>query len=103
MQRNQPDGVIDVTRQTLHDDGCSCIIHTGNAEQGGEAEALVGNIARSRSCPARYVMQMPAPDFPSQWLDKGRLDLAGVLPAAEIANPAGEEIILLEQDIPAGP
>lgn len=51
LQRNQPDGIVDVTRQVLADGGCNCVIHTGGAGQDGAAEERVAQIVSARACP----------------------------------------------------
>ncbi len=103
LQRNQPDGIVDVTRQVLADGSCNCVIHTGGTRQGGEAQAQVAQVARSRACPRAHVMKVPPPDEAGFLQGDGRIPLASVLPIVGIADVPGDGVILVKEDIPAGP
>lgn len=103
LQRNQPDGIVDVTRQVLADGGCNCVIHTGGAGQDGAAEERVAQTVSARACPDAHVMEVPPPGAAITLQNGELLLLDSVLPKAEPDHAPGSDVIRIKEDIAAGP
>jgi len=58
LERNQPDGVFDVTRQVFDDGSCNCFVYTGPTTQGANVESRVSRIVQQRRCPDGEVMRI---------------------------------------------
>ncbi len=103
VQRNQPDGIIDITRQVLPDGGCNCVLHTGGTGQGGAAEQRVAQVVGARACPDAHLMEVPPPGEAMTLQAGGLVSLDSVLPEAEPTQAAGSGVIRIKEDIAAGP
>lgn len=57
--RTAPSGAADITRHVLNDGTCVCTITTGPSGNNGNAESIVTNLLRDRSCEGA-----PAPGRP---------------------------------------
>lgn len=58
LQRNQADGVFDVTRQTYDDGTCRCLVFSGSPAQAANVEARITRILETRQCPAARPMRV---------------------------------------------
>lgn len=61
VDRSQPAGVFDVTRQTMPGKSCTCYIYTGPASQDPAVEARVTAIRASGQCPQARPQSVSAP------------------------------------------
>ncbi|WP_338243064.1 hypothetical protein [Aurantiacibacter hainanensis] len=61
VERDQPSGVFDVTRQEFEDGSCNCFIYTGPQTQRDNVEAQVANVVRTQRCPAARPMSVQGP------------------------------------------
>ena len=56
VERNQSNGVFDVTRQVFEDGSCNCYVYTGSDSQADQVEARVSDIQRTQRCPGAQSM-----------------------------------------------
>lgn len=61
VQRDQPDGIFDVTRQVFDDGSCNCFIYTGSETQATSIESQVLGILESQRCPNARPMMVEGP------------------------------------------
>jgi len=61
VDRSQPAGVFDVTRQTMPNKACTCYIYTGPPDQYAKVEAKVTAIRDSGQCPQARVQSVTGP------------------------------------------
>ena len=59
INRSQPAGVYDVTKQVSEDGDCTCYVYTGPASQSVAIENNISALLRSKTCANAKVMNVP--------------------------------------------
>lgn len=94
VERDQADGVLDVTRQVFNDGTCNCFIYTGSEAQPNNIEGQVLGILQSRRCPNARPMTV---DGPGTGLGAGAGG-GNLLPVALGFGAAAASTILIIED-----
>lgn len=97
LERDQPAGVFDVSRQVFEDGSCNCYVYTGPETQPGQAEARVSGIVQSQRCPDARVMEVQGRNPASgsgAWEGIGSSN--GALPVLLFAGAAAGVVLLIE-------
>ncbi len=103
LQRDQPNGVFDVTRQVFEDGSCNCFIYTGSEAQSNNVEARVAGIVSSKRCPAARPMQVRGPGAGASAGAGNAAALKAAVPVALFAGAAAGVVILVEDDQETSP
>lgn len=99
IQRDQDDGIFDVTRQVFSDGSCNCFIYTGSETQPTNIEAQVLGILQSQRCPNARPM---AVDGTNSGLGAGAGG-GNLLPVLGFAAAAAGTVIIIEENDRSSP
>jgi len=61
VDRSQPAGTYEVTRQVFEDGNCRCYVYTGEKPQADAVEAAIAELLASRQCAGARVQQVSGP------------------------------------------
>lgn len=96
VERDQPDGIFDVTRQIFDDGSCNCFIYTGSPSQATNVESQVLGILESQRCPNARPMMVEGPGAAGA----GAGGANGVLAPVLLGAGAAGLIVALESTSP---
>lgn len=100
VDRSQPNGIFDVTRQVFEDGSCNCFIYTGRETQANNVEAQVNRIVQSRRCPGARPMVVDGAG-PGAGASAGAGSAGAInsmIPVVLAAGAAGGVVIALADD-----
>lgn len=99
VERTQPAGVLDVTRQVFEDGSCNCFIYTGPETQSNPVEATLDSILQSRRCPGARPMavQGRGPGAGAS-TGAGAAGVKNAVPVLLFAGAAAGTVLLIEDD-----
>ena len=98
LQRDQPGGVFDVTRQVFEDGACNCFVYTGPEGQPRNVAARVAGVVNSQRCPGARPMRVRGPGSGAGAGAGNAACLNAVVPVGLFAGAAAGVVILIEDD-----